>query len=247
VRAVLLTSGGVPGALVLERLRRAARLEVAAVVVSTRVLSPRFGWLRGAWAQCRLSGVRYAAYLGAALLRSPAPGDAPVWRTRDVNGAAALRFVAEQRPQLIVSAFFNQRIDQALARLAEHGAVNIHPSLLPAFKGVDPVFYSRLRAHAEFGVTVHRVSAQLDEGPVLAQRRCSVPPEESVLATTARLYACGADLLAGSLELIARGEAGTPQTGAGSYDSWPSRADVRRLRRSGVRLVRWRDLRLLAP
>jgi methionyl-tRNA formyltransferase len=247
VRAVLLTSGGLHGAVVLEALRASAGLELAGVVLSTRILSARFGRLHGAWAQWRRSGVRYAAYLGFTLLRVPAWEKLPVLRTRDVNDARSRDFLVLRRPQLIVSAFFNQRIGEALVRLAPLGAVNIHPSLLPAFKGVDPVFHARLHGSEEFGVTVHRVTPELDAGPVLAQAACSVPPGESVLATTARLYACGARLLGASLGAIECGAPGTPQSGEGRYDSWPSRAQVAALRRAGIRLARWEDLRLPAP
>jgi len=126
------------------------------------------------------------------------------------------------------------------------GAVNIHPSLLPDLKGVDPVFFARLRGVAPLGVTLHRIVQDLDAGPVLAQARVDVAARDSVLAITARLFERGADLLLDKLDAILAGDPGVAQQGVGSYDSWPSSAQVARLRRAGGALVRATDLRCLS-
>ena len=74
-------------------------------------------------------------------------------------------------------------------------------------------------------------------GDVIAQKAISWSAGESVLRLTERLYAEGARLLLASL-----GARATPQSGAGNYDSWPSRAQLAALRAKGVRLFRWSDL-----
>jgi methionyl-tRNA formyltransferase len=164
----------------------------------------------------------------------------PRIRTRDINGDAARTFIAELNPDLIVSAFFNQRIGEVIAGLAP-AALNIHPSLLPAFKGVDPVFYALLRG-APLGATVHRISPDLDSGDIVAQRRFEPISGASVLYETISLYVEGARLLVESLGMPA-----ALQIGSGNYDSWPTPADVAALRRKGVRLARWRDLLARVP
>jgi methionyl-tRNA formyltransferase len=268
VRVVLCTSGGCFGALVLQQLLASPGCEVVGVVRSTRVLRPRYGWLQGALAQVRLSGWRYAAYLGAVstLAELPAAGGAlpglhaqaaasglPLLSTRDLNQPPGQDWLRRLRPDLLVSGFFNQRLDDATCALARAGAVNIHPSLLPRDKGVDPVFFGRLRGAERFGVSVHRVVAALDAGPVLAQRVVAAASDDSVFRLTARLFQQGAQLLTGQLDAILNGACGTPQAGEGNYDSWPTPAEVAALRRRGVALLRFRDLlelrrgRLLAP
>jgi len=66
LRTVLCTCGGLYGALVLRRLRACQSLEICAVIRSSRVIEPRFGFLRGAVEQIRRSGVTYALYLWCA-------------------------------------------------------------------------------------------------------------------------------------------------------------------------------------
>jgi methionyl-tRNA formyltransferase len=254
---VLCTCGGLYGALVLRRLRASDRLEVCGIIRSTRVLDPRFGFLRGALAQIRRSGVAYALYLwctttlsdwlcvvagaGAVPMRTAARG-IPVLTTRDINDAEGLRFLKTCTPDLLVGAFFNQRVGAAALELPKYGCLNIHPSLLPDAKGVDPVFQCLLRGVPVLGVTVHFMSLDLDAGQILAQcslERCS---ESSVFATTALLFREGAELLVAAIESIVGGNAGVPQEGAGNYQSWPTPQELSNLRARGGTLLRFADL-----
>lgn len=261
LRTVFCTAGGLYGALVLRRLLACERLEICAVVRSTRVLDAKFGFLRGAAAQIRHSGVIYALYLwcattladwlcalsgiGAVPTRSAARG-LPVLNTRNVNDTEAQRFLAECAPDLLVSAFFNQRLHAATLALPKRGCLNIHPSLLPVAKGVDPVFQSLLHGAPPLGVTVHFMSAELDAGRIVAQRVIGERPESSVFAATALLFREGAELLTAAIESVAGGATGSPQSGAGSYQSWPTRREVSDLRARGGALLRLTDLLRLA-
>ena len=248
VRVLLCTSGGLHGASVLRRLAASPRVRLAGIVRSTRVLRVRYGLAQGAWTQCRLSGVRYAAYLGLAVGArfAPCTDDVPRLATRDLNARDGERFVERVGPDLLVSAFFNQRIGKAIAELPRLGAVNIHPSLLPAFRGADPVFHAMLRGVSRSGVTIHRLAPEFDAGTVIAQRAMAFTPGDSVLRATARLFAGGTELLLESLDGIAAGAAGAAQRGHANYDSWPNPAQVNALRRKGVPLVAARDLLDLA-
>jgi folate-dependent phosphoribosylglycinamide formyltransferase PurN len=257
LRTVLCTCGGLYGALVLRRLRACDRLEICAVVRSSRVLEPQFGFLRGAAAQIRRSGVTYSLYLwctttladwlcvlagvGAVPMRSDKRG-LPVLTTRDINDAEGLRFLAACAPDFLVSAFFNQRMRGPALAVAKRGCLNIHPSLLPEAKGVDPVFQAMLRGVPPLGVTVHLMSPDLDCGPIVAQRSLKGHIESSVFEATAALFCEGAELLAAAIDAIARGATGTPQSGAGSYQSWPTRQELRTLRARGGALLRFADL-----
>jgi len=257
LRTVFCTSGGLYGALVLRRLRACDRLEICAVIRSSRVLDPKFGFFRGAVAQIRRSGFVYALYLwcattfadwlcaiagiGAVPTRGAKPG-LPVLTTRDINDAEGLRFLTACAPDLLVSAFFNQRVHAPALALPKRGCLNIHPSLLPDAKGVDPVFQSLLHGVPPLGVTVHFMTPELDAGRIVAQRPIEGRAGSSVFAITALLFREGAELLAQALEHIATGATGSPQSGAGSYQSWPTRRELRSLRTRGGALLRLCDL-----
>ena len=214
----------------LAALRASTAIEVVGVLRSTRIQ---------AWRRYRASGLVYTLYLGCLMARRLGAGALPVLPTADVNGEPERVFVERLSPDLLVSAFFHQRIGEQLTALPRLAALSIHPSLLPAFKGVDPVFHARLAGAPALGVSVHRLSPELDSGDLVSQKTISWSRSETVLRLTERLYVEGAELLVRSLGAIG---AATPTNGPGNCDSWPTRDQVAELRAGGVKLVAWRDL-----
>jgi methionyl-tRNA formyltransferase len=257
LRTVLCTCGGRYGALVWRRLQECPDLDLCGLVRSTRVLDPRFGFMRGALAQISLSGLSYALYLFCATSLSewlcwrraagtvPTGSDMqppPVLVTRDLNAPDGLTFLRKCAPDLLVSAFFNQRLQPPALAVARRASLNIHPSLLPEGKGVDPVFQALLRGIVPLGVTVHFMTPALDAGPILAQRSLATPPGASVFEATALLFDGGAQLLGESIHRLGSATVGAAQPGPGSYQSWPSRTQLREFRRRGQRLLRLGEL-----
>ena len=132
LRIVLCTNGGLHGALVLDRLLASPRVDIVGIVLSSRLLRPGDGWVRAAFAYARRCGLAYTLYLwcttslaDVVLRFSPVAPVAlqarrrgiPLMATRQVNGPQGLRFVENTAADLLVSAFFNQRIDETLARI----------------------------------------------------------------------------------------------------------------------------------
>jgi len=260
LRIVTCTNGGIYGAVVLDRLLACNRIQVVGLIESSRVLRSRYSWWRGAVEQIRLSGPSYALYLWCATSFSDVLGQLsplgsvsaqahqhaiPKLVTRDVNDARGRSFLQDLAPDLLISAFFNQRIAQPVFTIPRLGGINIHPSLLPDCRGVDPVFFATLRGVQILGVTVHRIDADFDTGNILVKEAVPLPPGQSLLKITALLFRRGAELVVAHLDEIAQMAHGTAQEREGAYDSWPSASEVRRLRR-GTRLVRLRDLVAIA-
>ncbi len=115
------------------------------------------------------------------------------------------------------------------ARLLEHyplGMLNIHPSLLPAYRGPSPLYWQYRDGRLETGVTVHRVTEELDAGPIVRQVRCTLPlgfPGDRLEAWLAWYGTLALiDALKHSLQTV-------PQQGAASPASWarfPTRDDT---------------------
>lgn len=257
MRVVFCSSGGTPGAAVFYPLLNDKRIHITGVIQSSRVLKANYSWLRGACEQIRLSGLRYALYLWAAtrladsLLTLSGTGSVtrlakqariPHLVTPNINGRSERRWLREAQPDLLISAFFNQRIGPEVLALPPLGGVNIHPSKLPDFRGVDPVFHARAAGARSLGVTVHRMDPDFDTGCILAAEELPIIRGESVLAATRRLYRRGGELLISQLDAIADGAIGAPQPSGGRYDSWPTARDVAALRQLGIALVRPADL-----
>jgi methionyl-tRNA formyltransferase len=159
-----------------------------------------------------------------------------------VNDPQGRAFLAACEPDLLVSSFFNQRVRAETLAIPRIACLNIHPSLLPDAKGVDPVFQSQLHGAPPLGVTVHLMSPELDAGRILAQLAVAPRAGASVFELTALLYWQGAELLANAITGVAAGDRGIAQAGPGTYQSWPTAAETAALRRRGGALLRFMDL-----
>lgn len=129
----------------------------------------------------------------------------PVLQTAEVSAAPTCEQLAALRPDAAITVAFGQYLRRGFRRLAPHGVINIHPSLLPRYRGASPVMSFLLSDDEETGVSVLRSVRRMDAGPVLAQRRCRPEPGETGGELTARLVAQGAELL---VEVLAELEAG---------------------------------------
>jgi methionyl-tRNA formyltransferase len=113
-------------------------------------------------------------------------------RLRDPDAQAALLAL---EPQIILLADYGQIVPRALIDAPEHGALNVHPSLLPRHRGASPVAATILAEDRESGVTVIRMDAGIDSGPIVAQRRTAVADDETTPDLEQRLAVLGARVL----------------------------------------------------
>jgi methionyl-tRNA formyltransferase len=119
------------------------------------------------------------------------------------------------RPRLLVVVAYGLILPPWLLGWAELGAVNVHASLLPRWRGASPIQQSILAGDAETGVSIMRMTPGLDRGPVYRQRAIAIGPRETAGGLHDRLAATGAELLletmpgvlAGTLEAKAQNDA----------------------------------------
>lgn len=110
-------------------------------------------------------------------------------------------------PQVLVVAAFGRIFRQEFLDLFPLGGINVHPSLLPRFRGPSPVNAAILAGDTETGVTIQKIALKFDTGDILAQERFPLTGSETTAALTEALAARGADLLTSVLAAI---EQGTP-------------------------------------
>jgi methionyl-tRNA formyltransferase len=132
-------------------------------------------------------------------------------------------------PDLVVLADYGQLVPAPLLDVP-HGALNLHPSLLPRHRGASPIPATILAGDAETGVTLMRMDAGLDSGPLVAVERASLAGHETTPQLEERLATVAADLLARSLGPWLRGELmARPQPRGGVTTTRPLRRDDGRL------------------
>ncbi len=130
---------------------------------------------------------------------------------QDVNSPAGLDWLRTTHPDLVAVVAFGQKLGPAVRAAGPWGCLNIHPSLLPRWRGAAPVPAALLAGDDETGVCVIDVVERMDAGPVLAVRRTR-SAGKSAGELLDELGAAGAKLLLEALDALARGDVRrTPQ------------------------------------
>jgi methionyl-tRNA formyltransferase len=121
-----------------------------------------------------------------------------VQQPESVNDDAARDLIAAERPEVLCVSAFGALIKEPL--LSDHVMLNVHPSLLPRWRGAAPVERAIMAGDQVTGVSIMRVTAGLDSGPVCAQREEPIRPEDTYGSLAARLQDLGGELLVAALD-----------------------------------------------
>ena len=114
-------------------------------------------------------------------------------RARDEKFIGELRAL---KPDLIVVVAYGHILPPAILDLPRHGCLNVHTSLLPKFRGAAPIQWAIATGETETGVTIMKMDAGLDTGPIVSQRRTPILPADDSATLHDRLAQLGAELLA---------------------------------------------------
>lgn len=120
---------------------------------------------------------------------------------------AVLERLRTAGPRAMVVAAYGLILPQPLLSLAPLGAINIHASLLPRWRGAAPIQRALLAGDSRTGVSIMQMDAGLDSGPVLAQRIVPIDPQDDAGTLHDKLADAGADAMVETLERLERGEA----------------------------------------
>jgi len=115
--------------------------------------------------------------------------------------AGTVEKLASFAPDLIVVAAFGQILPQEVLALPKSGCINVHPSLLPRYRGASPIATAILQGDEITGVTIMLLDVGMDTGPILSQRELSISADDITGSLTAKLAQVGAQLLMETLPL----------------------------------------------
>lgn len=112
-------------------------------------------------------------------------------------------FVAELtalQPDLIITASYGGMLGKGLRHAAPLGAINLHPSLLPKYRGASPLQEALRNGDSFTGISIFRLSARMDAGPILAQKAFNIDPSENYAELHDRLALEAAEMLIALLD-----------------------------------------------
>jgi methionyl-tRNA formyltransferase len=122
-------------------------------------------------------------------------------QAENVNDEAALERIRAARPQAVVVCAFGQLIREPL--LSEFPMLNVHPSLLPRWRGAAPIERAMMARDEKTGVCVMRLTAGLDSGPVALKAEVPIATDENFESLSAKLAEVGSELLLSALDMEA--------------------------------------------
>ena len=119
----------------------------------------------------------------------------PVFQPGTLRSPEAVAELRAFAPDVIVVAAYGRILPAAVLNLPRFGCLNLHPSLLPTYRGPSPVVGALLAGDDTTGVTLMLLDEGMDTGPIIAQRTRVVAPHDDAVSLTAALFSDGSDLL----------------------------------------------------
>lgn len=140
----------------------------------------------------------------------------PVFQPVGPWNDAAIGPLRDANADIGIVVAYGRILPKTVYALPKHGCLNIHFSLLPAYRGAAPIQWSLINGEKKTGVTAFWLDDGLDSGPICHQEEMAVDPDDNALTLREKLIPVGLYVLEQVFEKLARGEAPrTPQTGTG--------------------------------
>ncbi len=152
----------------------------------------------------------------------------PVLQAGSLHHPRTIDTLRALEADVVVVSCFPKRLPPSLLEIAPLGALNLHPSLLPAYRGPDPLFWIFRGGERKSGVTVHLMTAELDAGDIVSRRAIDLPEGIGGDALEEQCAEIGGELLADAVWALWEGTARrlSQDEREATYQSWPSTSDL---------------------
>jgi methionyl-tRNA formyltransferase len=145
--------------------------------------------------------------VAAAVARFAAERGLPMVKPQTLKAVPEVERVRELRPDVLVVAAYGLLLPQALLEAGRYGALNVHASLLPRWRGAAPIQRALLAGDPETGISIMQMDRGLDTGPVLMQKRIPIVPDDDAGVLHDKLAVLGAEAIVAALDEIEAGRA----------------------------------------
>ena len=129
----------------------------------------------------------------------------PVFQPLKMKDGTALAIVQELQPELIVVAAYGRILPEEILQAAPYGAINVHSSILPKYRGAAPINWAILNGETVTGDTIMYMAKELDAGDIIRCAETAIDPDEDAQELTARLAELGAKTLVEVVADMGRG------------------------------------------
>jgi len=138
--------------------------------------------------------------------------DIPVYAPDNINHPLWVERIKEMAPDIIFSFYYRKMVSKKILAIPAQGALNLHGSLLPRYRGRSPINWVLVNGESEAGVSLHYMTPRPDDGDIVAQAAIPIGKEDTALTLFEKAVEASRELLDETLPLLASGTAGrTPQ------------------------------------
>ncbi|MDQ7094768.1 methionyl-tRNA formyltransferase [Desulfosporosinus sp. PR] len=142
----------------------------------------------------------------------------PIFQPVKLKTAEEIQRLRELSPDCIIVVAYGQLLSKEILDLPPQGCINVHASLLPAYRGAAPIHWALIRGETRTGVTTMQMDEGLDTGDILLTRDVPISEEETMGEVHDKLASLGGDVLIATLRELEKGTLrSVPQTGESNY------------------------------
>lgn len=162
-------------------------------------------------------------------------------KVSDVNNESVSEKLIKKRPDLIVSVFFNQILDEKIIGIPKKGSINVHPGFLPKYRGISPIFWSLLNEEKFIWVSIHTIDRGIDSGPILKRIKIYVEKADSEDSLYWKCAIVGSKALIDVIKRIKKGKLKTIKNKGGKFYSFPTKDSIKKFREYKRSFLNLRD------
>jgi len=129
----------------------------------------------------------------------------PVFQPATLKNESTIQLVKELNPDLIVVVAYGKLLPKALLDIPRFGAINVHASMLPAYRGASPIQYALINSEEKTGVTIMQLDSGLDTGDIIKQREIVITDSCDAISLFTRVSSIAAELLLETVEMFIEG------------------------------------------
>ena len=155
-----------------------------------------------------------------------------------INDESNLQRIKQLEPELIIAIRYAEILKKSVLSVPNKGVINIHPSLLPKYGGLTPVFHAMNHNEKDIGYTIHFMDESIDSGRIIKQEIIKQESGDSVVSLNIRIHIQAGYGLVSCMDKLTQT---TVKNENSSYFSWADKDDIKKFLKSGMKLIKLSD------
>ena len=167
-----------------------------------------------------------------------------VFETDDINSEKSIKKIKSWKPDVLVTLYFDQILKKEVIKIPKMAALNMHPGILPGYKGVWPEFWKLKNKEKFGGVTIHHLNEKIDAGEIVAQIKYPIKKGDTKFGLALKSAKHGSGLLIQTLKRLKKGEKLKPlkKKGKAKYYTLPTGKQLKEFFAKGKKLFSFKEV-----